>query len=108
MQQRAFCLLARPMGSETANSSGSWLNTVQPPCRITFQTPYHNVSGAASEPKMTSVVSSVPRPITTPANAKRSTGVNIAPPNFWIFCIMSGLPPFLYESSGQANPDVFL
>ncbi len=47
------------------------------------------------------VVNRVPRPMVTPANAKSITGVNIAPPNLWIFCIiwnsplmMAASPPF--------------
>ena len=39
------------------------------------------------------VVNRVPRPMMTPANAKSITGVNIAPPNLWIFCIIWNSPP---------------
>ncbi len=47
---------------------------------------------AAMGPKMTPVVNSVPNPMTTPAKANSRTGVNMAPPNFWIFSIISGTP----------------
>ena len=68
------------MGSETAKSNGSWLNTVQPPSRMMSQHLRQRVPSAAIGPMAASVVHSVPMPTTTPANANSSTGVNIAPP----------------------------
>ncbi len=65
---------------------------------------------------MTSVVHSVPRPIATPAKAKSSTGVNMAPPNFCIFCIMAMVPfciarrcrrAAMYGRTGSLGPMVF-
>ena len=82
MQHLAFCFFAIPIGNDTANNNGNWLNTVHPPCRNTFQHLYHMLVGAARLPMMACVVNSVPIPTEIPAKANRSTGVNMAPPNF--------------------------
>lgn len=82
MQHLAFCFFAIPIGNDTANNNGNWLNTVHPPCRNTFQHLYYMLVGAARPPMIACVVNRVPIPTEIPANANRSTGVNIAPPNF--------------------------
>ena len=82
MQHLAFCFFAIPIGNDTANNNGNWLNTVHPPCRNTFQHLYHMLVGAARPPMIACVVNRVPIPTEIPANANRRTGVNIAPPNF--------------------------
>ena len=82
------------MGSDTQNRSGIWLKSVQPPCSSTFQQSYQGLPAVAMAPKIASVVKSVPRPTTMPEKAKRMAGVYIAPPNFWIFCIMTENLPF--------------
>ena len=84
----AFCFLAKPIGRPITNNKGNCLNTIQDPSWIINQILYHNESEVANAPNTDSFINKVASPTITPAKENSNTGVNIAPPNRWTFCII--------------------